>query len=186
MDLQRITQELRFSLEHIISEEELNHAIIERLTSLRQSFSSHRSLFTPEHIEFLKNLAAISGQLQSFIEMKDELADVDTLEDYEVIVNRLVDIKRRLGPCAVRVRVMKEIRELNEKLPAIREQDGAKRQIRVNTRIADLEQNAPHCLHHHAMAIRNGRYGHFWGCSQYPFCQRVAQLAPEQKNRLFS
>jgi hypothetical protein len=84
MDLQRITEELKFSLKHPILERELEHAITERLTSLRQSFSSHRSLFTPEHIAFLKNPATVSAQLRSFMEVRDELAEVNTLEDYEV------------------------------------------------------------------------------------------------------
>src|SRR5712691_1326354 len=77
MDVQNIIDELRFSVEHIVSEEELLHVITERLTALRQSFSSHRSLFTPSHIEFLKSFAGISDQLRSFIELKEELVDLD-------------------------------------------------------------------------------------------------------------
>jgi DNA repair exonuclease SbcCD ATPase subunit len=186
MDAENIIDELRFSLEHIISEEELLHVITGRLTVLRQSFSSHRSLFTPSHIEFLKSLAAISDQLRSFIELREELADVGTLEDYAAMVRRLTAIKGGLAPFAVRKRVMKEIRELNEKLPTIREQDDAKRQIRVTRRILDLEQDPPHCRRNHAMVIREGLHGYFWGCGRYPFCKEVAQLTPEQKDRLLS
>jgi ssDNA-binding Zn-finger/Zn-ribbon topoisomerase 1 len=81
---------------------------------------------------------------------------------------------------------MKEIRELNEKLPTIREQDDANRQFRINTRVLDLEQNPPYCRHNHTMVIRKGRHGYFWGCSRYPFCEEVEQLTREQKDRLLS
>ena len=186
MDVDNIIDELRSSAEHIMSEEELLHVITERLTMLRQSFSSHKSLFTPSHIEYLKNLAAISDPLRSFIELKEELADVGTLENYAATVSRLVVIKGRLAPFAVCKRVMKEIRELNEKLPTIREQDDAKRKVRISTRIIDLEQSPPRCRRNHAMVIREGPHDYFWGCSRYPFCEQAAQLTPEQKHRLLS
>jgi hypothetical protein len=186
MDVENILDELRFSLEHTISEEQVLHVITERLTALRRSFPSHRSLFTPRHIEFLKSLAAISDQVRSFIDLREELADVGTCEDYAAMVSRLVEIKDRLAPFAVCKRVRKEIRELNERLPTIREQDEATRQIRVNRRIIDLEQNAPLCRRRHAMAIREGRYGYFWGCSRYPFCEEVARLTHDQEDRLLS
>jgi len=181
MDVDHIVDELKFSLEHVVSEEELLGAITERLTLLRQSFSSHRSLFTPTHIGFLKGLTAISDQLRSFVELREELAHVETLKDYSDVVGRLVDIKGKLAPFAVCRRVMKEIRALNEKLPTIREQDDVKRQFRIQTRILDLEQSSPRCRRNHAMVIREGQHGPFWGCSRYPFCVEVVQLTPEQK-----
>ncbi len=186
MDVQTVIDELRFSLEHTISEQELLLAINERLRALRESFSSQGSLFTPSHIESLKSMAAISDQLRAFIKLREELLDVGTIEDYTSMVRRLIEIKGRLAPFAVCKRVRKEIRELNEKLPTIREQDDAKRQVRVNTRILDLEQAPPHCRRNHAMVIREGRHGYFWGCSRYPFCEEVVQLTPEQHARLRS
>ncbi|MDP3000637.1 MAG: hypothetical protein Q8N47_24350 [Bryobacterales bacterium] len=186
MDVRKIIDELKVSVEHNTEEEELLHVITARLTALRQSFLSHRSLFTPSDIEFLKSLPAISDPLRLFIELKEELIDVDTLEDYTAMMGRLVEIKGRLPSCAVRKRVMKEIRELNERLPTIRAQDDAMRQVRVNARIVDLEQNPPHCRRNHAMVIREGQHGYFWGCSRYPFCGEVAQLTAEKIGRLLS
>jgi hypothetical protein len=184
MDVDNAVEELRFSLENIISEDKLLFLITERLATLRQSFSSHRSLFTPSHIEFLKSLSPIADQLQSFVELREELVDVRTLDDYSAMVGRLTDIKGRLAPFAVCQRVMKEVRELNERLPTIRERDYAKQEIKANTRIIDLEQNAPHCRCNHAMVIREGRHGYFGGCSRYPFCREATQLTPEQRDRL--
>jgi hypothetical protein len=135
-DVETIIAELKFSLEHVIQEEELHRVITGRLKALRLTFPTHRSLFTPSHIGFLKSLAAVPDQLQSFIELKEELIDVDTIEDYEAIVGRLVEIKGKPAPFAVCKRVTKEIRELNEKLPTIWEQDAAKWQVLVNTRFS--------------------------------------------------
>jgi hypothetical protein len=134
----------------------------------------------------LKALAVDSDQLRSFIDLKEELAEVDTPEEYTETINRLVDIKSKLSPSAVRKRVTKEIRELNEKAAFIWEGAGGTRQSRINWRIVELERFPRHCRHKHTMAIRNGRYGYFWGCSQYPSCQEAAQLTPDQKRRLLS
>jgi hypothetical protein len=184
MDFERIIDELRLSLEQVTSEEKVFDLITERLAALRQSFRSHKSQFTSSHIEFLKSVAAAAGPLQSFIELREELAYIDTLEDYTAMVGRLVNLKGKLAPFAVCQRVKKELRELNEKLPAIREQDEGKRQVMVNTRIIDLERHAPRCRRNHAMAIREGPYDYFWGCSRYPFCGEATQLTPEQRRRL--
>jgi hypothetical protein len=184
MDVENTLADLKLSLETIISEEALLHMITERVTALRQSFPSNRRLFTPGHIEFLKSLSPVSEQLRFFIELKEELADVGSLDDYAAAMSRLTEIKGALGTFAVRKRVMKEIRELNERLPTIRERDGAGREARVKARIFDLEQNPRRCRHNHAMAIREGRYGYFWGCTRYPFCVEIARLTPAEKDRL--
>lgn len=184
MDVENILADLRLSLETVVSEDDLLHVITERVAALRQSFPSHRRLFTPSHIEFLKSLAPVSDRLRSFIEVKEELVDVGTLAEYTAMVSRLTEIKGALGTLAVRKRVMKEIRGLNERLPAIRERDGARRQARVDSRIFDLEQDPRHCRRNHAMVIREGRYGYFWGCSRYPFCVQVVRLTPEEEDRL--
>lgn len=157
------------------SEEELLRAIDDRLITLRQLFRSQKSVFSPGDIEFLKSLASISDQLRSFIQLKEELVDIRTIEDYEALVSRLSE-----------KRVKKEIRELSERLPDIRQQDEANRQIRVNRRIIDLEQNPPRCRYNHVMVIREAQHGFFLGCSRFPFCHLTTQLTPEQMDRLVS
>ncbi len=185
IDVENVIGGLKFSLDSLVPEEKLLQVIIDRMTALRRSFPSQSSFFSPSHMEFLKKMASISHALVSFIELKDELADVDTLEEYTAMAGRLVRIKDTLAPFAVGMRVMKEIRELNEKLPNIRERDNANRNFRVSTRILDLEGNPPkYCPRKHAMVIRGGSEGYFWGCGKYPFCRETAQLTPEQKARL--
>jgi hypothetical protein len=56
MEVRQVIDDLRSSLEHVTPEDELLKVIADRLTALRQSFPSHRSLFTPSDIEFLKSL----------------------------------------------------------------------------------------------------------------------------------
>ena len=73
MEVRRVIDDLRFSVEHITAEEELLQVITDQLTALRQSFSSHRPLFTPGDIEFLKTLTGISDYLRAFVELKKEL-----------------------------------------------------------------------------------------------------------------
>jgi hypothetical protein len=186
MEVRQAIDDLRSSLEHITAEDELLGVIADRLTALRQSYPSHRSSFTPSDIEFLKSLGVISDHLRAFIELKEELASVSSLKEYEDIVSRLTRAKGSLACFPVARRIAKEIRGLNERLPAIREQDEAQRQFRLNARILDLQQNPHRCPHHHPMVIREGTHGHFWGCSRYPFCCATAQLTPEENDLLTS
>jgi hypothetical protein len=193
MEVRQSIDELRSSLEHITAEDELLRVIADRLSSLRQSFPSHRSLFTESDLEFLKNLGTISGHLRAFLELKEDLVSVNSLDEYEDIVRRLSRAKKALACFPVARRIAKEIRGLAEKLPVIRQQDEARRQFRLNARILDLEQNRRdleqnlrRCPRRHLMVIREGTRGHFWGCSQYPFCSATAQLTPEENHFLNS
>jgi hypothetical protein len=186
MEVRQSIDELRSSLEHITADDELLRVIADRLTSLRQSFPSHRSLFTESDLEFLKNLGTISGHLRAFLELKEDLVSVKSLDEYEDIVRRLSRAKEALACFPVARRIAKEIRGLAERLPVIRQQDEARRQFRLNARILDLEQNRRRCPRRHLMVIREGTRGHFWGCSQYPFCSATAQLTPEENHFLNS
>jgi hypothetical protein len=186
MDIQKSIDELRFSLEHSLKEVELLGIISNKLTALRQTFSSNKALFTADNVEFLKKLTPISDGLRSFIELKPELSSVNGLKHYTFLMNHLVDIRNSLRAFAICKRVDKEIRELREKLAYVRLQDAAKQESQLNARILDLEQNPRHCSHKHQMAIREGRYGYFWGCSRYPMCQQTTQLTAVEKNALYS
>jgi hypothetical protein len=141
MEIRQVIEELRLSVEQVAAEDELLGLIADRLIVLRQSFSSHRSVFTPCDIEFLKSLTGTSDHLRAFVELKEELLNVGSLEEYEDIVCRLTDTKGALARLAVAKRIGKEIRELNDRLPAIQEQDRARLEFRSNARILDLEEN---------------------------------------------
>jgi hypothetical protein len=186
VEIPKLIDDLRASLKHITGEEELLRFIADGLAALRQLFPSHRSLFAPSDIEFLKSLTVISGQLRAFIEIKEELLNVGSLEEYREIVSRLIHVKDALAGLPVTKRVAKEIRELNERLPTIRDQDEANRKFRLTARIVDLERNPCHCSRNHPMVIRGGRHGYFWGCSRYPFCEETAPLTAEQNDLLMS
>lgn len=186
MDIERIIGELKSSLEHSVAEEKLLETIMDNLAALRRAYASNRESFTEDHIAFLKSLTPVSDHLRSFIEIKEELTYVNSLKHYTFLMNQLTDLNGALEPFAVRKRVGKEIRELIERLPQIRQQDDAKEQSRINARIVDLEQQVPHCPRNHRMVIREGRYGYFWGCSLYPVCEQTKQLSTQEKDKLYS
>lgn len=186
MEVRQAIDDLRSCLKRVTAEDELLGIIAARLTALRRAYPSHKSSFTPSDIEFLKSLAVISDHLRAFIELKEELADVDSLKEYEDIVSRLARAKASLAAFPVAKRIAKEIRELQEKLPAIRERDEAQHQFRLNSRILDLQRNPRLCPRRHPMVIREGTHGHFWGCSRYPFCSATAQLTQEENDLLTS
>jgi hypothetical protein len=186
VEVRQAIDDLRSSLEHITAEDELFGVIADRLTALRRCYPSHRSSFTPTDIEFLKGVGVISDDLRAFIELKEELASVSSVKEYEDIVSRLTRVKGALACFPVARRIAMEIRGLNERLPAIREHEKAQRQFRLNLRILVLQQNPRRCLHHHSMVIREGSHGHFWGCSRYPACCATAQLTCEENDLLMS
>ena len=186
MDMQETIDELKFSLEHSIAEEELLEAITSKLAILRKQYAFDKNSFTKDQIAFLKSLTPLSTSLNSFISLKEELVYVRSLKHYSFLTNQLVDIKNALQSFPIHKRVAKEIRELNERLPLIRQEDEIKQQSRLDARTIDLEQNPPRCPRQHTMVIREGRYGYFWGCSKYPACQYTEELSPNEKDKLYS
>ncbi len=184
MEVRQAIDDLRSSLDLIIVEDELLRIIDVRLPALRRSFQSHRSAFTPNDIEFLKSLNGISAALRAFIDLREELPTVTFLKEYEDMLSRLTRVKGSLASFPVGKRIAKEIRGLHERLPAIREQDKAQRQSRLDARVRELEQHPRRCPRDHPMVIREGTHGHFWGCSRYPSCSATAQLSPLESDLL--
>ena len=184
MEVRQAIDDLRHSVEHVTADDELLGIIVDRLTALRQIFPSQRSIFTPGDIEFLKSLTGLSDHLRTFGELREEAVDVGSVKEYEDIVTRLSHTKSALAGFPVGNGVAKTIRELGEKLPAIRQNDEANRQFRLGGRIHTLEQNPRLCPRGHVMVIRTGKSGEFWGCSQFPSCWKTAQLTSEQSDLL--
>ena len=66
MEVRQTIDDLRYSVEHITAENELWGIIVDRLTALRQVFTSQRRVFTPGDIEFLQSLTGVSDHLRAF------------------------------------------------------------------------------------------------------------------------
>jgi hypothetical protein len=186
MDVRQVIDDLRSSLGHMTAEDQLLDFIDSSLSALRECYPACRSLFSANDIEFLKELILISNHLRAFMDLKEELVSVNSLKEYEEIIGRLGRVKSALANWPVAKRVAREIRELNERLPAIREQDEAQRRFRLGARISDLEQSPRRCRRGHPMVIRHGSNGYFWGCSRYPLCSANAQLTSEENDLLKS
>ncbi len=186
MEVKQHIESLRFSLEHEKGEQELVQVIQDRLAILRVGFQANKAQFKEADTRFLKGLNSICKHLQDFIELQEECKDLDDLTEYEEIVSRLAHVKAALTGLPVVVRVAKEMRELNERLPGIRDRDRNRRQSRLSARIVDLEQRTERrCEANHVMVIRSGRAGdYFWGCSRYPFCDQSARLTVEERQCL--
>jgi hypothetical protein len=160
-------------LEQTILEEDLLLGIQNGLPALREAFPAQRDLFAPADIEFLQSLKPISGHLQAFIALREKLAKAVPVEECEPALKQLTHIKEALVRFPVGKRVTAEIRQLHEKLHPGR-----------CARIDKLNQRPPLCKHGHAMMVREGRRGYFWGCSNYPFCEETAELSAQQKGYL--
>lgn len=127
MEVRQAIDDLKFSVEQVTAEDELLGVITVRVIDLRLAFRSHRSDFTAADIEFLKRLNRISDHLLAFVELKKEMASIESLKEYEEIISRLTRAKSALAGLPVGRRIAREICELNQRLPAIREKDGEKR-----------------------------------------------------------
>ena len=182
MEVRQAIHDLHFSLEHTIAEDELVGVIADRLPALRKAYPSYRSSFAPDDIDFLKSLGVIWKVLQVFIELKEELASVSDLKEYDEMDSRLTQALAPLAHYPVGRRIAKELRGLKERLPAIREQDEARQQDRRNVRILDFQPRQ--CPRHHPMVVREGSRGYFWGCTSYPFCSATGQLTHEENDLL--
>jgi hypothetical protein len=55
------------------------------------------------------------------------------------------------------------------------------RKFAREVRITELELSPRRCRRNHAMEIREGPLGPFWGCGAYPFCHHVAPLTERER-----
>jgi hypothetical protein len=177
MNPQSHVDEIKATLNHVVQEEDLLKCLSDRIGILRQMYRADRGQFTSEVVAFLASLKTISARLEEFIDLRQELAEVETSEQYEAMAGTLTAIGRDLEVCAVHKRVQKEIRQLHENLPRIMSRQVAREQDRIRSRIIDLEQSAPHCRRGHLMVVRKGRGGYFWGCSEFPHCMTSKRIA---------
>lgn len=109
MEVRQAIEEIDCSLRRVTAEDELLDLIVDQLTALRRSYRAQRSSFSPGDIEFLKGLSPIADQLREFIELKEELTSVNSLKEYEDLVNRLTSAKCSLAFSPVSKRISKEI-----------------------------------------------------------------------------
>lgn len=184
MNVQDTVDELKQSLDSTVSEEKLLDTLNSRLAVLREDYPSNKHLFTQEHIGFLRQLNVLSEQLRLFIELKEDLSDVEDVQTYTRLMKQLTALEKRFGGLAVCRRVSKEIRELNEKLPHIQHQKRIKDNAKITGRIYELERNSKLCPKGHKMLVRKSKNGYFWGCSKYPVCQFRKPLSAKDRDRL--
>jgi hypothetical protein len=133
MEVLAAIHELRSSLEHLTSEEDLLTAIGHGLASLRAAFPARREEFTPASIEFLRGLEPIFEALRRFVLLKGDLPAIASLGECEGALNQLVAIRDALAGLPVAGRPAKEIRDLLERLPAIRANESAHRSFRFHS-----------------------------------------------------
>jgi hypothetical protein len=182
INVSEVIDELKYLLDHCVAEETLSSKLRDKLTILRQAYLADKTAFAPEHISFLKNLSEnITRQLFLFIELKEELPNIYSVEEHLDVKARLVSVKTELHGLPVSKRVSKEIRELDERLPSLKEQEQIRLQSKVNGRIYDLERDAPHCSRGHVMVVRESHGSHFWACSKYPMHEETKSMSPQEK-----
>lgn len=185
IDVPRVIAAVKDALGNTVAEESLLETIEEKLKLLREAYLSNKHLFTPEDVRFLKDLGGrIRKQLLSFIELKEELSNVDSIEEYLSLERRLVGVKTELQGLAVCQRVSKEIRGLHERLPQIKEQNEINRQSKISARIREIEGNAPRCRKGHLMVVREKEGSYFWGCSKYPSHTETKPLSAKEEEYL--
>ena len=194
---------LRFPVEDVDSSvddvvNEIRAAVLSRPTSYihctgsrycmtRDLSGSPKAQGATDEVDLMTTPLTPEEAVNSFIELQEELRDIHSAGQYTLVMRQLVRIKEALGASPARMRVRTAIRDLQERLPQIREKGHQAQAIRVNTRIAELERQSLCCPRGHSMVVRHGPNDSlFWGCSHFPFCHYTKRLTAEQRRRLGS
>ncbi len=183
INVSEVIDELKHLLDNCVAEETLASKLRDNLNILRLAYLQDKSAFALEDISFLKNLSEnITRHLVLFIALKEEeLPNIHNLEEHLTVRARFVSIRAELHGLAVSQRVGKEIRELDERLPSLKEQEETRLQSKITGRIYELERDAPHCNRGHAMVVRESHGSHFSGCSKYPMHEETKPMSPKEK-----
>ncbi len=181
----QIINEIEERLRGDYREIELRGFLEEKLTVLRDYYRSDSRQFTKDQQEFLADVSTrLLPSIRLFIEMKDELLEVDSLEEFYFLKSKLKTILGDLEGVAVRLRVDKELKDLINRRHSIQEEDASNLRFRFTMRKEELNREAPLCDRGHKMEIRKGRFGFFWGCRTFPFCDSWKPLTYSQKDSL--
>ena len=83
MEIRQTIENLRASLEQVLSEDDLIEQVEGQLAALRALHPAHRAEFSAADIEFLKALNSVTDQLRAFIALQEELPDIQSAAEWE-------------------------------------------------------------------------------------------------------
>jgi ssDNA-binding Zn-finger/Zn-ribbon topoisomerase 1 len=187
MDYRTTIMELEYELNNTISEDTLYKIISEKLKKVENSQSHIYESLDEKDKKALKTLSSYLEHLDAFINLKEELNDIADLQHFMELRGGLKKLAEIFSGYPVSKRIQKELRELNEKFPAIRNKAQQIQDSKLNLKIAKLEKNGPKCPRKHNMVVRQGEPDeYFWGCSHFPDCFFTRKLSNKEWDYLFS
>jgi len=171
-----------------INEERLKLYIDDALPVFKFFYRQDSSRFSEEHIALLRNAGECQNALSEFIEVCEEITSIPirVREEARELMDRLHELSGGFRDYAIRRRVEKEYRELQERYSSLPSKGIAVIEAERNKRITRLNIEAPSCGKcGEPMLLRTSRSGAaWWGCSTFPKCYGRSWLTKKQRRSL--
>jgi len=180
--IQRMIQ----ALQEVHSENELILIITKSLEFLRGLWLKNRDSFNEEQIILLKRIAETEIIILTFINIKNNIKNIDNIDDFNRAISDLIIIYKKIQQFPIRKSVGKEIRSLRESFNELTESRQKRKIADIKMKIAQMEHKPPFCHNGHKMIIREGESGYFWGCHNFPKCFFTKELSKKERKFLFS
>jgi hypothetical protein len=172
-------------LQSILETETNEKVLIERgqslLIELRQAWPKHKNDFSDNDISKLRSFTVTLEAVNDFIDLQEEFEYVRSVEDSNNLVNDLFLLSEHLHDFPLKGRLLKEIRELNEKSVKLPNDHDRKESAKLSHAIATLSSRSPICKKCGSnMVLREGNGSFFWGCEHFPGCWGKSWLSKEE------
>jgi ssDNA-binding Zn-finger/Zn-ribbon topoisomerase 1 len=185
MNPQTIIRQIEFVLQIKTSEKYLYELLSKNLGSLDKILKNKKIYLSYKEKNLIKKFLVVYRKIKESIDLKEKLAEVTDLDQYIYFRKKLKALKDYLNEYAISQQIDKNIREFDSKLPSILKKMSDSWSQELNTKILQLEKDAPKCILNHAMVIRESKErGFFWGCSRFPDCFFTKKLSNNEKSYL--
>lgn len=183
--LEKALAELQGQLTVQSDEQKLKQFLDAAIPEFESLYREARSAFTTDVVTQLQDVRACQSALQEFIEICEDIADVRSKEEARELKDRLRDISSHFENYPVCGRIEKEYRGLSQALVTLPSESDAKTDVKLNSRIAQLNGDPPECRKCGSpMVLHLGRSTPFWGCSTFPKCYSRKWLTKKQRRFL--
>lgn len=165
------------------SEDQVLAKLHATLEELRSSYAHDATPFTPALVKRLQVLSAIERAVDMFVTIRADLTSVEDLDDYRELRRELVRLERSVGAAAVRQRIDKEIRQLDEQKGSFELASRDRAEIDERGRLNAIARHPPKCVASaHDMVLLTSPQGRsYWRCKAYPICEHRQSLSPDER-----
>lgn len=142
--------------------------------------SSHLRSRTDDTDGVSVDIPSVLSAIAEYVDCLAELHHVKSLEYAREMSCQLAEISERLAPFSLGLNAIQRAKVLAAKSKTLPSETVGQQDAKLATKMAQLNARAGICSCGGKIIVREGPYGYFFGCTNFPDCFRTRRLTPEE------